>query len=608
MVVGLTCWMLVWLGAAAPAPRSELPPVLADEVAEVPGGILEGQLLDPDGDQMPGVEVHWRLLGLGPDAPDFATAVTDEHGLFVLPRNCRVTRPGNYLWSGLLVTAPDCAPLVLVLGQVPEFVALRMERGHEVPARVEHPLISTEAVRVRIRSVNGLTLPEQLRDGVAAQTDAYGDCRLAGVPTGELSFEVLDRRFIELDRLGQVHVRADGVVLIAGGSHFYPYRPTREPLCFRVELAGRLEGRVVYGPTGGPAAGIRIRAAGVDEPGSVGWAVTDDNGHYRIDSLALDWHYLETYLDEERAVEWTAAAARAMPGLLGAGATPVLRLIPGTLVHGQVLPAEDGPMPPWVQLVVSGASRPDGAEYYQLGPEGRFEVRVPPGWTLFSARSGMRAEDDLAACVEIEIFDEPEREMVLDLSTPEPLRGVVLGPDGQPVSQAQVAVQLMRGAARPARSLRTDANGVFELPGRFRGRRLSLAAWYGMDATPEPRLTLPDDDFDAITLNLATGTAGRVRGLVFAAEGSPATPCSVAVEALWNGQWRACYSVATDQNGGYELTCPPPAVAYRLLYRPTSINQLQLLEWRSDPFIVEPGTTMSLPIKVLAPLAGAVWP
>src|SRR5205823_6135595 len=95
----------------------------------------------------------------------------------------------------------------------------------------------------------------------------------------------------------------------------------------------------IFGPTGNPAAGVRIGAQSDD-----GWgeAVTDAEGCYRIARLRPGAFNLAVDLNEEMSRDWTSRAHERVPVAAGEQvAGRDFTLIHGALLTGRVIAADN---------------------------------------------------------------------------------------------------------------------------------------------------------------------------------------------------------------------------------------------------------------------------
>lgn len=596
------CLCLAALGAAPP----EIIPEIADRVQEV-AGTLPGVVVDPDGRPVAGIEVHWRLSNAARDAADWATATTDEHGWFELPRRAMLLTPQNFRWSYVLVAHPDYAPLMHHLGQCPERLDLQLERGHTVPVQVNCRYRSTEGVKVRSNGVDLNTYPEWVSEMYSAETDAFGRCELTRMRTGMSRLGIQDDRFLAVSPFGEITVDRDGVVRQRIRTGRFGYVPVEGAVKIEVDLANELRGRVIYGLTGAPVAGISVRAGSRSgERRSGGSAVTDANGRYVIKGLAPVAHDVWLLLTDEQAAEWTAAAVNNVRVLRSQprGVRDMV-LLPGALILGQVVPAEGQDLPSVLEGIVYGPAQSDSHQgSFAIADDGSFELRVPPGWTrLFVYAGGVYGpggntleEMYPGHPVELELAEGDIRELEFSLATPEPLPGIVLGPDGEPVPEARVLVSSVRHGDRVTWPI-ADAEGRFEIGGNHRGTRLEIRAWHGHAALPEPLLVGPDE-LKEIAIELVEDAAGVATGFLQWDDGRPHRGF-VLLEWLWDGQWRDAAAEVPDRNGRYTVTCPQPAVLYRIHVNWQDPG-IEILDWYSEPFYVAPGETIELPVLTLS--------
>ncbi len=152
---------------------------------------------------------------------------------------------------------------------------------------------------------------------------------------------------------------------------------------FRLELAGMIEGVVIDTVTGRPAAGVKVWGQGIHTH-STPRTATDENGHYRLDSLAADRYNVWAQMPGRTGVAvgglnvWAGDVVKA----------PDLELIPGGFIVGRVLhhetkePMASTPDGQRLTVALEGPSRPrPGAavESVAVAEDGSFRVRAAPG-------------------------------------------------------------------------------------------------------------------------------------------------------------------------------------------------------------------------------------
>ena len=219
-------------------------------------------------------------------------------------------------------------------------------------------------------------------------------------------------------------MRSGGLPFEAVADGYSPTRidvesiPSEEFVRFELTPAGALRGVVVDSVTGEPAAGVRIAAQAttypIDPDGTPdttrsnpvydwGHVLTDESGRYEISPLSPTTYnvlLLETLPDRAAAA---LAAVRVAPG--EPTEAPPMRLVRGGLLVGRFLDADGEPIarvpykgddwfggepppnPPEVDRTAGRPVRPVPPEICwgppsspaDVGPDGRFSFRVPPG-------------------------------------------------------------------------------------------------------------------------------------------------------------------------------------------------------------------------------------
>ncbi|MCW3058691.1 MAG: polymerase sigma factor, sigma-70 family [Capsulimonas sp.] len=340
--------------------------------AAVPAQIIavRGRVLDPAGKPDPGARVTLLRYGItnGATAEEVARTVTDNAGRYAIPQVA-----GGPL--GLAVVADD--------GKAMEFGTPDMDLQLSPPTRMLLHVVDANqqpAVGVRLKpimfSITGprgetatINLAVGSPDRLTKTTDAQGNAIFTGLPQGfTVSFQVLSTEYARRPPA------ADGI----------PLSRTSDSGSFLVDLAPSavLEGRVVYGDTGKPAAQIRV---GAQEIGSAAWgeAVTDADGRYSVTQL-LPGNY-NVAVDEQSpalAGEWTAAARANVVVESGASIPSLdMRLSHGTMIVGTVR-SRTGALRAPVTIGVYGPAHPRGGAWVNsvdTGRDGTYRLRVPPG-------------------------------------------------------------------------------------------------------------------------------------------------------------------------------------------------------------------------------------
>ncbi|HUV64070.1 MAG TPA: carboxypeptidase regulatory-like domain-containing protein, partial [Sedimentisphaerales bacterium] len=227
-------------------------------------------------------------------------------------------------------------------------------------------IISAEATDEPLSAVNRFSTHVPL-PGWSATTDSDGSFRIAGIPDAtRIQLFVSHRDF------------AGSIVHVKAGSHAK----------IIVQPGAAITGRVLYGKTGKPAAGVVVGVQGVEHISiPAGWmatgglAVTDEQGRYRLESLPGGKY--NVYPEAEDLTVVALDSFEVKPGEVRE--TPDLVLIEGGFIAGRVIDEATGkPVKPGQHsdVAIYGPSRPkSGAavEISRIREDGSFRIRVAPG-------------------------------------------------------------------------------------------------------------------------------------------------------------------------------------------------------------------------------------
>jgi protocatechuate 3,4-dioxygenase beta subunit len=163
-----------------------------------------------------------------------------------------------------------------------------------------------------------------------------------------------------------------------------------------------IEGRVVYGGTGSPAANVFVQTQGTTQH-AFAQVLTDAKGRYRLDSLSSD-----NYNIWAKAEDWTVEAIDSFEAVAGQAKTaPDLRLVHGGLIVGRVIDKDTGlPVDPEndprltdqfhrPDVAFYGPSRPRSGAACETVPiqrDGSFRLRTALGKTWVYVRMGLVGE------------------------------------------------------------------------------------------------------------------------------------------------------------------------------------------------------------------------
>ena len=324
-----------------------------------------------------------------------------------------------------------------------------------------------------------------------------------------------------------------------------------------------IQGRVVFGDSGRPAAGVHVMLQSVpdhnqnmdDDPTPESEATTDEQGRYRMANLRPG-----KYNVWATAPDWTIVALDSFE--IGTGeerTAPDLTFVKGGFLAGRLVDADTGETVSigendgYVSVGVHGPSRPpsgaaiDGA---RVKPDGSFEIQLPAGWhhVYMSGLGPFEIDGDQRGGRQLEIIDgvqaetifrvrRPERAASIDVATPtttssdmvdaelekeldfsydlrggavegDEIVGVVADEKGKPLEGVLVDAWTWY----PGNETRTDAQGHFRLKGFERDQEVEVE-FTKPGYCPRLFMTMSVGRVNwKITLNSRTYFDGRVTG------------------------------------------------------------------------------------------------
>ena len=435
------------------APALAAPPIVAS-----------GLVLRPDGAPVAHAEV-WLVVpeDSGMRRRRLATTTTNDGGFYEL--RAELPRPDAESRLQVIILPPDFGATA---AWVPYggFAETRVMPAATVKITVLDP-DGRPAPDVRLRPARlsapdgAVLFPDMIDDDdpLWHTTDDKGQLTIQGLPEMSVfTLAVGDPRYAARLGFGLDPGGPDGSIFIRPGAE----RQTAPPL--RLRPAGSISGRVVYSEAGEPAAGIpvEIRRAGWAVPLAV--VLSGHDGTYRVGQLAADRYNILVRASDEFLRSWTYEEldnVTLMPGQDLAGQD--LKLVRGAAIAGKVLTADTREPVAGVSVLVQGSPygrRPDRRWDLATGEDGGYLLRVPPGEYVVSLRPFapsqwvnpktlvvVTAEDGATAAADFE----------LPRNTAPFVRGVVVGPDGQPARQARVSISSRVGIS----SGQTDGEGRF---------------------------------------------------------------------------------------------------------------------------------------------------
>jgi hypothetical protein len=514
-----------------------------------------GKVLTPDGKPVKGATVYLdRFANESPSPttrPDLPTTRTDEAGVFHFPR----TAPNGVEFiagaDGFGISSAELkgdAPIEIHLRPRTDLTLTFRTADGNAAANVS---ISLRRIHMPIQvfsaSNGSLWIPPQYRSPWSAATDANGICTLAGLPQGGYAMiEINDERYARLSNNDSIQLS-----LVPQSNH--------API--RLQLAASISGKITYGPTSQPAAAVRVRAESDDRVTSE--ALTAADGSYAIKRLSPGQYNISLDLGDELQKSWTANAVQKLAVAPGEDKTKIdLALIPGVVLSGKVLAADDARPVPGVLLGIYGPARPrsDGFENgVTTDANGAFTIHVPPGEQTVDILSetpadGFARPTDDERKVAIPPGGVASVEFRLPRAIMSPIKGTVLDPDGKPVANASVfayseqSTFLSTGNAIP-----TNADGAFQTPPVMRSVKVEVRAKFRDLATPRS-VVVNRDLSGQVVIHLQRNSLASITGRVIDSQGQPLKDAQI--ELIYPmGRYRFGNNAAgaTDDRGAYKI-------------------------------------------------------
>jgi peroxiredoxin len=481
-------------------------------------GPVSGRVLTPDGKPVKGAPVFWISL-VGRQRRTHASVKSDDAGRFRFGNAAQLRQKGND--PQLLALAEGWGLTYRNLPPNQNTLDLSLQPATTVRASFTNPDGKPAAdlpvsVQSLFRKALGFcVMPKEVADHFATRTDGTGIATIPGLPRGyRLFLAVGEDRFAQLGTNDQIDLSTS---------------PVTEAKPIRLMPAASIQGRVTYGPSGKPAAGILVGAQGIDESQGWGEGVTDNEGRYHLQQLRPGPYNVALGLEDELASSWTARAHERLVIRRGEQVSGIdFTLVHGAILTGTATAADNGEPIPGIGVGVSGPAHPRTSAWGQgmkTGSDGRYLLHVPAGEQHLSLSITSPLGFGLPARKEVDLTVKDDETVTVDFRLPrvrlaKPVHGRVLGPDGEPVAGAEVVVTSSDRdfQFRPGATLhRTDAGGAFTLgadlvaqPVRLRARHSGMVTVEATTATGGDEVTLRLQKDGLVTLSgRVTDTAGR---------------------------------------------------------------------------------------------------
>jgi hypothetical protein len=398
------------------------------------------------------------------------------------------------------------------------------------------------------QNTSGLSTRLWIRPGYnspwSATTDADGVCIIPGLPQGaQAEFAVADERYAELSYRDRVildtaaKTRADPIHLL--------------PAC-------TISGVVTYATTGKPAVGIVV-VADSSESGFT-QAVTAADGSYIVKRLRLGQYEVAIFPDDELLKSWTAKAIENIAVSPGSAKSAVnLSLIPGVILTGTAVAADNGNPVPGVPLGICSPAYPRNSVFVQsvrTDANGVFTARVPPGEQFVYVASNTPADgfgrpSPDSKTVTIADGQTASVEFRLPRLLMAPVKGKVVDPDGNPVPGAAVTTSsddmpMLRMA------ITTGADGTFQTMPMPRTGQLQIRARF-QDLATSKALAVNRASHGDIVVQLEKNALASISGRVLDPQSQPIKGAQILL-IIRTGRYAFGQNAGfTDEQGNYTV-------------------------------------------------------
>ncbi|HJT32651.1 MAG TPA: carboxypeptidase regulatory-like domain-containing protein [Pirellulales bacterium] len=471
--------------------------------------------------------------------PLLARAQSNEAGEFevAMPLDAQMAYGGLRTWFALAVHKPGLAVKTRLIGRdwpsraAPIRVALDRPRNNRVRVASFEGQPAGNA-RVWVDQLDGIMLPVELAERLAAQSDASGEAELPDVAGEQL----------RIVRVGSPQFGDQWAGL---------NRPINgEARTVSLSPVGRVNGRLLD-DGGKPIASTRVRLASWIDPhdewsgGGLAEATTDDEGRFKTAAIAAGVLQITAILPEDSPLVSTYRGTQS----LEAGATNdvVARFQHGVRIRGTIVDEADG-------SPVVGAVRPFGfvgsrrtllGAAFECDEAGEYSGYVLPGLTYLSLARLPPDYYDRDRFAREEPVPDDATEVTfapVRVARGETLVGRVVDTAGRPIADAHVV-----GVFRPDRfeyvvTARSDRDGNFLLTRVAPNADVHLSATSAAGCTIDALVVhMPHRDW--LTLTVDAGAAWSLSGRVVNASGHPIVGAALRIDLK--------RTTPTSQDSGY---------------------------------------------------------
>jgi protocatechuate 3,4-dioxygenase beta subunit len=421
-----------------------------------------------------------------------------------------------------------------------------------------------------------LSIPQQFNSPIFAATDSNGQCTIAGLAqSSTVDLIVTDPKYAML---------SDQDEQMLGSS------PQTKADPIHLLPAATISGHVTDSTTGKPASGIAIDCQSSDY--GYASALTAADGSYTIKQLRPGRFIISLHPDSTLEKTFTAQAVENLPLTAGQAKTAVdLSLIPGVILTGTVVAADNNQPVPGVPLGIYGPAHPrDSASVQQIQTDatGTFTARVVPGEQNVYIMSDTPAPGFARPSPDNKnvTIQQGGASEAIQFKLPRvlmaPLVGKVLDPDGNPVAGASVFISSDEIPMYQHMSFTTGPDGIFHTLPMQRTGRVQLRARSG-DLATSKALAVSRSAPGDITIQLEKGVLATITGRVVDSQNQPIPAAQISL-IVRNGRYSMEQdSGLSDDKGNYTIADLWPDAIYYVDVSRNGYGETETAELRPTP-------------------------
>ena len=373
----------------------------------------------------------------------------------------------------------------------------------------------------------------------SGRTGSDGAITFLGLPQScHLQFAMNDDRFAPL-------VYSDSIQLPADAKF------SAGPI--QLHTAGSISGKVIFGATGKPAAGVSVGAQ-TEQAGS--GATTAADGSYRITRLGQGKYNIALVLSPDQEKNWTAVAIEGLSLAEGENKQGIdLSMVAGGLISGKVLAKEDGHPIAGVQIGVFGPASPMSGlspKRATSGADGSFSLRVPEGEQDIYVLDSKFLQEEVRQTVTVTDGQTTKVDFRIAAPASTLVTGKVVGPDGAPVPHAQIAVESRSQAPSPIHiGVESNEAGLFQVQEGVNAEGARLRARSGDLATRAAVNVMPNSK--DVVIHLEKNVLSSITGRVVDGNGNPQSDIQISLTVMGDRYGSSQLVGLSDDKGQYRI-------------------------------------------------------